>query len=589
MSQGQADLFKQFEAPDLESLDVSTRRQVELARGLFTELSRLMKSITLYGATHQSALNFRARFSDTLQQALNERDSLTVEVLTYALVISEQVVYEDAKMEGNFIYKLYTDGVRSLSLRRGVTAGEVDRLLDVLLLDWSDPKLFEEDSITVLWGARFEHISYTVAPRYDEGTEEGEEEVFSLTEALHALNDLLGTSPGAPALAPLEVEADEGRRVELARAAQLNERELLEKLISVAQVAYAGQGRAGRGRALELVDQIAQLFAQKGDISALERFMRQALRVVGPEGREPLLALWNVTLFVQRVMEPLTAPSHPQALSSLACLQLLGAEATPHMTRVLGRVAEAHLPTLARLARAHLPRFAVDVCRSVRAGDLSQATRLITLSYETQDPALSLKVFETAWAHEDRDVRYEAMRALPESIKGARAVVEAIFEGLRDPYSKVRSLAIVALSQARSEEGRARVIAELDGEASASLEPVELGKLYVAAALAGVPAAVFEGRLGGGLGGLLGRGKGQRAAALLGFACASTDPERAAGAVALLEREAGRVMGGAPEKEAARWGVAYLQAAPKAREQAAYELFYRGVLTPPPPSPPQGR
>ncbi len=586
-----SDLFKQFEAPELESLDVSTRRQVELARGLFTELSRLMKSITLYGATHQSALNFRARFTDTLQQALNERDALTVEVLTYALVIAEQVVYEDPKMDGNFIYKFYTDGVRSLSLRRGVTAAEVDRLLDVLLLNWSDPKLFEEDAITVLWDARFEHISYSVAPRYDDSTEEAEEEAFSLTESLHRLSDILNTAPGAPPLAPLEVDADEERRAELGRAAQLNERELLEKLISVAQVAYAGQGRAGRGRALELVDQIAQLFTQKGDLSALERFMRQALRVVGAEGREPLLALWNVTLFVQRVMEPLTAPSHPQALSSFACLQLLGPEATPHMTRVLGRVAEAHLPTLSRLMRPHLPRFAVDACRSVRAGDLAQATRLVTLSYETQDAALALKVFETAWAHEDRDVRYEALRQLPEPIKGARAVVEAIFEGLKDPYSKVRSLAIVALSQARSDEGRARIMAELDGEAAAALEPLELGKLYVAAALAGVPAALFEARLGGGLsgglGGLLGgRAKGQRVAALLGLACSSTSPELTPAAQATLEREAGRVMGGALDKEAARWGLAYLQAAPKPREQAAYELFYRGVLTPPQVTPP---
>jgi len=322
------------------------------------------------------------------------------------------------------------------------------------------------------------------------------------------------------------------------------------------------------------VDQIAQLFAQKGDVSALERLMRQALRVVGAEGREPLLALWNVTLFVQRAMEPLTAPSHPQALSAFACLQLLGPDATPHMTRALGRVADAHLPALARLMRPHLPRFAVDACRSVRAGDLAQATRLVALCYEAQDAPLALKVFETAWAHEDRDVRYEALRALPEALRGAPAVVDACFEGLGDSYGKVRSLAIVALSQARSDEGRARLAAALDGEAAAALEPLELGKLYVAAALAGVPHALFEERLGGALGGLLGgRARGSRVAALLGLACASTSPERAPAAQATLEREAGRVLGAALDKEAARWGLAYLRAAPKGREQAAYELF----------------
>ena len=97
------DLLKQFEPVALEALDDWVQRAVNAARDIFNELSRLMKSITLYGAEHQSSLNFRARFFEVMTRGLSHGDEITVEVQTYALVIADQIIYENDKVDGNFI------------------------------------------------------------------------------------------------------------------------------------------------------------------------------------------------------------------------------------------------------------------------------------------------------------------------------------------------------------------------------------------------------------------------------------------------------------------------------------------------------
>ena len=72
------------------------------------------------------------------------------------------MVLENPKPEGNFIYKLYLDGVRRISLCNGLTVEEMDALVDVLLVDWDDPILFEDDMVTLLWSQSLENVKYVV-------------------------------------------------------------------------------------------------------------------------------------------------------------------------------------------------------------------------------------------------------------------------------------------------------------------------------------------------------------------------------------------------------------------------------------------
>jgi hypothetical protein len=73
----------------------------------------------------------------------------------------------------NIPYKFYRDGIRALIFRPGITAEE---LLKFTLIAISDPKRGDEDILSQLWGASFEHVEYILVEGFTIG-EMNEEEV----------------------------------------------------------------------------------------------------------------------------------------------------------------------------------------------------------------------------------------------------------------------------------------------------------------------------------------------------------------------------------------------------------------------------
>ncbi len=74
------DLLEQFNNVPLSKLPQAIQEQVKCAQNIFLELSKLMKSIVLYGKNHQSAVLFRKKFFDALTQALSEYHQLDVDI-----------------------------------------------------------------------------------------------------------------------------------------------------------------------------------------------------------------------------------------------------------------------------------------------------------------------------------------------------------------------------------------------------------------------------------------------------------------------------------------------------------------------------
>ena len=79
MSENKKEMLRYFEAAELDTLSPEIQERIQLAQSLFVELGRLMKSITLYGANHQSSLNFRTRFFESLSDCLARFSPFEVE------------------------------------------------------------------------------------------------------------------------------------------------------------------------------------------------------------------------------------------------------------------------------------------------------------------------------------------------------------------------------------------------------------------------------------------------------------------------------------------------------------------------------
>jgi hypothetical protein len=575
MSEVNTDVLKYFEAVELESLDKFVRKKVDFATEIFAELARLIKSITLYGAQHQSSLNFRNRFFEVLTRGLIGGNSISVEVQTYALVIAEQVVYENPKIDQNFVYRFYTDGIRSLTLNYGVTADEVDKLLNVFLLDWSDPGLFEDDVVTLMWEKHFEHIHYTLAPPSQNDNEEVSTHLTSLSKQLDRLSDLLHTCENGIEFDTFDHVLNSHKQKEIEHLTHINQRELLEKLIALTYASQQGEHNLTnktQDRFVQLLDQLALLFSKRNDVSELERFLRQAFRI-SPENQEKLINLWATPKFIQSILIPLKTQENAQSLSAFACLQILGHKCIPYIAGKIGDLTETHFQTLSKLMLPYFSKYPIEIGRALRSGEYLQGKRLIEWGYQSQDLQLALKVFQVATSHQDQGVRYEALVHMPKTIAQEALVLKTLYAGVDDPYSKIRTLCIYTLSHSTHSDVQVKIREILHSKKVQNLSIIDLRKIYATAALQGVESKLFYDMIQKSTS-LLGKQKQQKYAAIVAL---SMSVDAKSYKQYLIELQQKRFSHHA-QLEAIQWGIHYLEATTEQKKQMVYELFFRGIL-----------
>ena len=62
------------------------------------------------------------------------------------------------------------------------------------------------------WSQNFEHISYEVATRYDEDTQEAEDHSFNFTDELNRLSDYCNTATDYVELSPVDAKLSDRQK-----------------------------------------------------------------------------------------------------------------------------------------------------------------------------------------------------------------------------------------------------------------------------------------------------------------------------------------------------------------------------------------
>lgn len=121
---------------------------------------KAMRAFQMYlpnNPIHQRAGdNLRAAF----QPIWAVMDELVLQVRETELVWEEQVVYEQLQKSESFAWLLYKDGLRLLTLSRGVEADEIHRFLEVANRARFLPPDASDDLLTLLWEQDFHRIQY---------------------------------------------------------------------------------------------------------------------------------------------------------------------------------------------------------------------------------------------------------------------------------------------------------------------------------------------------------------------------------------------------------------------------------------------
>jgi hypothetical protein len=141
---------------------------------LLTRLAATARSFLLYDVGNEAINRFLTALLDNLVATLQSEGQLTLAVHPYELKLEDQTVYLNRDRERSLAFRLYRDGVRALTFRKGFQAEELTRLLEILSIRYTGVHQREEDMVTLLWKARFTHLDVaTVEGIVPEDTDAG--------------------------------------------------------------------------------------------------------------------------------------------------------------------------------------------------------------------------------------------------------------------------------------------------------------------------------------------------------------------------------------------------------------------------------
>lgn len=121
-------------------------------------LVKAARSIVLYEAGNQAVAGYIAEFRERMEAYLADRGALDLVITPYEISSAGEVIYIERDLERSLAVRLYTDGVRRLTVTSEATWEELARLVGTLAVRFKGIRQQEDDVVTLLWKAELQHI-----------------------------------------------------------------------------------------------------------------------------------------------------------------------------------------------------------------------------------------------------------------------------------------------------------------------------------------------------------------------------------------------------------------------------------------------
>ncbi len=127
------------------------------ANDALRSLSRAARSFLIYDTHNEAIRNFLESYQKDMQKVL-AFGGFELEVRPFELVLDKEVVYIERERGRSLAFRMFRDGVRRLTFQQEVTWPELLRFLEILSIRYTGVRQNEDDIVTLLWKAGFQHI-----------------------------------------------------------------------------------------------------------------------------------------------------------------------------------------------------------------------------------------------------------------------------------------------------------------------------------------------------------------------------------------------------------------------------------------------
>ena len=134
---------------------------LESVKRVIQLLNNTLKSLLIYPKNNPLPKEFKKKLYWSLGEFLDTYDELKLEVESSSMSYEGKTIYEDGDREEGIAFILHRDGIRVLSLLKGLDQSESDEFIEVMETGLRTREL-EEDLVTMLWEKDFNHIKYLV-------------------------------------------------------------------------------------------------------------------------------------------------------------------------------------------------------------------------------------------------------------------------------------------------------------------------------------------------------------------------------------------------------------------------------------------
>ena len=134
---------------------------LESVKRVIQLLNNTLKSLLIYPKNNPLPKEFKKKLYLSLGEFLDTYDELKLEVESSSMSYEGKTIYEDGEREEGIAFILHRDGIRVLSLLKGLDQSESDDFIEVMETGLRTREL-EEDLVTMLWEKDFNHIKYLV-------------------------------------------------------------------------------------------------------------------------------------------------------------------------------------------------------------------------------------------------------------------------------------------------------------------------------------------------------------------------------------------------------------------------------------------
>jgi len=496
--------------PTPEERRVAGSPHAVAANAALLALTRSARSFTLYDPSNKVVRTLIGDYRDKLQKALESFGSLVLEVHPFELVLGREVVYLEKDRERSLSFRLFRDGVRRIGFEPGMTWVEMLRLLQILSIRYTGVRQQEDDLVTLLRKAAFEHVSIAAIEGFVPEEEFAEPPIGDLlrgaAERYEAPAQWDLPLPPFTEAVPLRYRPVGAELRERLRSEEAEEAVPKEAVRAVAELLHA-PGRPDLEAVLAFALEVREflLVEQRVDqVAELGRMVRQALQAT-PEAAAAFLD----SFLDARTLKALVAALRPDREEPPATfLELLDAAPAGTLDHFVDLLAEEgrgpRAPLLRRLVVRGFQHAPEALVARLRESHGETAVVLLRLLADVDAQAALHAAVEASTAA-DAALQLEALRQLagaafnPETARALHHLVESRFEPVR-----------VAAVPVMASRGGARVFPALQAHAEkhaatcSAAEAEALGRA-LAQAQAHSALALFGSWLKPKSGGLLGR------------------------------------------------------------------------------------